>query len=620
MRREHAQPARAARKRTIADRQRSARAQLARVSRKAPYLTSARKRSFRAALGAVALLELLARAAPARVVASDVLAVGLDDRLRRAGGRGRAAGDRHRRGARGAATRGGDRIRAGEGFVLVLHPAAVGTLLSALELIRLFRRELRVEERQHDLLVDRDAELPEHDVALVLVLDERVLLRHRTQVDALAQVIHSVQVLAPALVDDLEDHETLELTHQLGRQLLLLRGVRVAGVVLELLEERVARDLAEILAQLVDGDFRVVEQRHLLDEPLEVPFLGVLLRGELVDGALDHLVDPLEHLLVHVLAFEDIAALFVDDHALPVHDVVVLEDVLARDEVLLLDLLLRALDLVREDLRLHRLVLGNLEALHDVLDPVAGEQPHQVVLAGQVEAGLAGVALAAGAPAQLVVDAARLVALRPEHVEAADLADAVAELDVDAAAGHVGGDRDGALQSGVLDDLRLACVLLRIEDIVRNALPREQLAQVLGRLDGDRADQHGLALLVPFLDVAHDGDELPLLRLEDQVVLVVALVQRLCLERLVQVVDELRVARVVQALDAERAFGGVDRRLPGRDGLVLLVVLVVRVRVAALEQRVVRDPREPAGDAREVVVDLRSRLRLAGAEQRWARP
>src|SRR6266480_2646701 len=96
---------------------------------------TARKRSFRAALGAVALLELLARAAPARVVASDVLAVGLDDRLRRAGGRGRAAGDRHRRGARGAAPRGGDRIRAGEGFVLVLHPAAVGTLLSALELI-----------------------------------------------------------------------------------------------------------------------------------------------------------------------------------------------------------------------------------------------------------------------------------------------------------------------------------------------------------------------------------------------------------------------------------------------------------------------------------------------------
>ena len=72
--------------------------------------------------------------------------------------------------------------------------------------------------------------------------------------------------------------------------------------------------------------------------------------------------------------------------ALRVHDVVVLEDVLARDEVLLLDLLLRALDLVREDLRLHRLVVRDLEALHDPLDPVAREQADEIVLAGEVEA------------------------------------------------------------------------------------------------------------------------------------------------------------------------------------------------------------------------------------------
>ena len=44
----------------------------------------------------------------------------------------------------------------------------------------------------------------------------------------------------------------------------------------------------------------------------------------------------------------------------------------------------------------------------------------------QVEAALAGVALAAGAAAELVVDAAALVALGAEHVEAAELADLVA--------------------------------------------------------------------------------------------------------------------------------------------------------------------------------------------------
>ena len=76
--------------------------------------------------------------------------------------------------------------------------------------------------------------------------------------------------------------------------------------------------------------------------------------------------------------------------------------------------------------------------------------------------------------------------------------------------------------AGVLDDLGLARVLLRVQDVVRDALALEQLAQVLGRLDGDRADEHRLALLVALLDVVDDRVELRLDRLEDQVVLVVA--------------------------------------------------------------------------------------------------
>src|SRR3954447_4512794 len=523
-------------------------------------------------------------------------------------------------------------------------------------------------------------------------------------------------MLAPALIDDLENHEPLELAHEVGREIFLLGDVRITRVVPELLEQRLAADLAEVLAKLVDRDLGVVEESHLLHEPLEVPLLRVLLRGELVDRALDDFVDPLEHLRLHVLALEHGAPLLVDDDALAIHHVVVLEDVLPRDEVLLLDLLLRALDLVREDLRLHGLVVGDLEALHDVLDPVACEQTHEIVVAREIEARLARIALASCAATQLVVDPPGLVALGAEDVQAAYLAHAVAELDVDSAAGHVRRDRDGALLPGARDDLRLARVLLRVEDVVRDALTREQLAQILRRLDSDRPDEDRLALLVPFLDVAHDCHELPLLRLEDEVVLVIArnrdvrrdlddvqvvdldellllglrraghaaelvveaevvlerdrrerdvllldlhaflrldrlvqafrpappfhdaagefvddlylavldhvvdvsLVERLRLERLDQVVDELRVAGVVQALDPQCALGCVDRRLARRDRLVLLVVLVVCVRVAALQERIVRNAVEAADDAREVVVDLRGRLRLTGDDQRRA--
>ena len=76
--------------------------------------------------------------------------------------------------------------------------------------------DLRVEEQRDHLGADRAVQLQEHLVPLVAVLDERVLLRHAAQVDALAHVVHVLEVLAPALVDDLEHDVALEVAHQLG--------------------------------------------------------------------------------------------------------------------------------------------------------------------------------------------------------------------------------------------------------------------------------------------------------------------------------------------------------------------------------------------------------------------
>ena len=63
---------------------------------------------------------------------------------------------------------------------------------------------------------------------------------------------------------------------------------------------------------------------------------------------------------------------------------------------------------------------GIFSDLEHPVDPVGLEQPHQLVLERQVEPGLARVALTAGTTAQLVVDAARLVALGADDVEAAE--------------------------------------------------------------------------------------------------------------------------------------------------------------------------------------------------------
>jgi hypothetical protein len=112
-------------------------------------------------------------------------------------------------------------------------------------------------------------------------------------------------------------------------------------------------------------------------------------------------------------------------------------------------------------------------------------------------------------------------------------------------------------------------------------------------------------------------DDLHLAVLDD--VVDVALVQRLRLQRLVQMVHELDVPRVVEVLDPERALDLLDRALLRSHRLELLVVGVVGVRCEALLHILRRNRRHRPNDAREVVVDLRGGLGLAGDDQRRPR-
>ncbi len=88
-------------------------------------------------------------------------------------------------------------------------------------------------------------------------------------------------------------------------------------------------------------------------------------------------------------------------------------------EVLRFDGLLRALDALGNHPRLDGHALFHAQPLQQRAHPLLGEDAHQVVFQRKIEARLAGIALASGAPAQLVVDAPRLVPLRAQDEQPA---------------------------------------------------------------------------------------------------------------------------------------------------------------------------------------------------------
>ena len=101
--------------------------------------------------------------------------------------------------------------------------------------------------------------------------------------------------------------------------------------------------------------------------------------------------------------------------------------------------------------------------------------------------------------------------LGADDVQPAELAHAVAQEDVHATAGHVRGEGHGALLAGTGDDERLALVILRVQHVVLDAVPRELGREGLALVDGGGADEHRLALGVPLLDLGDHRVPLALL-------------------------------------------------------------------------------------------------------------
>ena len=383
-----------------------------------------------------------------------------------------------------------------------------------------------------------------------------------------------------------------------------------------------------------------IEAEQLLDalpEGGQIPLVRIDIPPAVgLDGLVDRALAQGQDVLVGIdllvlldddRAFEQLPAQRVDVLALLVHHVVVLEQVLADGEVLRLHLLLRAFDGLGYHAVLDRHALFHPETVHQPLNAIRPEDPHQVVLQRQVEARRPGVSLPSGAPAELVVDASRLVPLGADDVQPARLDDGLviglglrhvpgleaipvrarhpmeavvreidellvvdelllalrqplgrlvgqrlparhvvgiaAEQDVGAASCHVGGDGHRARAARLGHDFGFLVVVLRVEDHVLDAAALEQARQPLGLLDRDRADQHRPSSLLLLDDVVDDGDVLLPLGAVDEVGLLDA--------------DQLAVGRHredVELVDLGE-LGGFGLGRPGHAGQLLVLAEVV---------------------------------------------
>src|SRR2546425_5714453 len=447
-------------------------------------------------------LEFLAGSAPAWIVAADL----------RGGTRARGGARTDRR----SAARLGRRAIAAGSPVRLARPT-----LQHLpnDRCRRWRRRvalhLNPEDAGDDRALDALAELVEHVESLVLVLDERIALTVSAKADALTEVLHLREVLHPLPVDRPEHQVALDQRHELGADLLDLPVVRLRRRCRQVLDQgpptldqHMFRELRARLDRQVGG--------QVADQAVHVPVLPVPALATRVDALLDDVGHVGEDVRARVRALQHFAAAFVNDLALLVHHVVVLDHVLAGVEMHALDLLLGAGDGAGDPGMLDGF---DLEAVHQPPDPIrcGSEDFHEVIFQRDEEPARARVALPARAPTQLVVDAPALVTLGTDDVQSPDVRDAWTQDDVGSTTRLVGADVARGGLPRLCDNRRLALVLLRVQDVVLHAAFLEHAREALRFLDRDRADQDWSPLFVHLRDLIDDRLELGLLAFVDDV-------------------------------------------------------------------------------------------------------
>ena len=245
-----------------------------------------------------------------------------------------------------------------------------------------------------------------------------------SQPDAPLQLLHGVDVVHPLGIHVFQQNHPLQLSHQGRAENLLPVLINSFRFLINLVDNVIGFQIFHLGGSKLELIRPQQPSAVVVPQALQIPILLGRFRGQIgFHPALHRLAQHFENLLLQILAVQHLIALGVNDLALAVHHVVVLEHVFPDAEVSAFHLALGAFDGVGKHLVFDGDVFLHIEPVHNGLHPVAAEQAHQVILHGQVEPGGARVSLTAGTASQLVVDPAGLVALGAHDEQAARLPD-----------------------------------------------------------------------------------------------------------------------------------------------------------------------------------------------------
>ena len=127
-------------------------------------------------------------------------------------------------------------------------------------------------EHTHRLFADGFVHRVKHIVAFVGIGTHRIFVAHGANTDALAQLIHRIDVIHPLGVHRTQKHHALDFTHDRGGDFLFFAGIEIIGNMNELILEILRFHTLELSnGHRPLGQVDVVE---IVEQAFHFPLLG----------------------------------------------------------------------------------------------------------------------------------------------------------------------------------------------------------------------------------------------------------------------------------------------------------------------------------------------------------
>ena len=197
----------------------------------------------------------------------------------------------------------------------------------------------------------------------------------------------------PVVVHNLQHNQVFQFPHDLGADFLFPAGVNVIRQFMQIFANLIPAQVCQFFfLQFPKGRKVLFTVAHQI---LQIPVFRIGFRRTVhAHGPVHDLVGEFHYCGTQVFLIQHLAAFLVDNFALLVHDVVVLQHHLTDVEVAFFHFLLGIFNGTGNDLVFNGLVFFHAQLVHHALDLVGTEQTHQVVFQGQIEPGRTGIALA----------------------------------------------------------------------------------------------------------------------------------------------------------------------------------------------------------------------------------